>query len=414
MEILEISWERIVYMLLIEKTIYHWIKKHIDVLFFIVISVLALMIRISGLSFISDDMRFFLLHWFDQMRGGDFSKSIGDYGLLYQSLIYAMTHISFFPVYQYKILSFIFDFALAFVSAIFSCKLVGKEKFGMHFLRVYTFFLFLPTVFLNSSFWGQCDSIYTFFVICSLYFLYTDKIKMSFAVLGIAFAFKLQTIFIVPFYLYYYFHKQSFSIFNFLITVVVFWLSGFPGFIKGQNIWIPFVIYANQIHSYSEELYMNIHSFWTIFKNDPIYINAAIILTLSIFCFGMHTIIKYSFSLKSGENFLMVAVWTVWVCILFLPKMHERYTYLLDILLLLLSMKNNKFFVLFFISQTLSLLTYASNFGLFEGREMRYLSLVYLFSFIWFSFYIDKKMYQQEEFEKSTLKKSRKNGGVKK
>ena len=61
-EILEISWERIVYMLLIEKTIYHWIKKHIDVLFFIVISILALMIRISGLSFISDDMRFFLLH----------------------------------------------------------------------------------------------------------------------------------------------------------------------------------------------------------------------------------------------------------------------------------------------------------------------------------------------------------------
>ena len=58
-------------------------------------------------------------------------------------------------------------------------------------LITYALVLIIPTVMLNSGMWGQCDSIYTTFVILALYFLVKEKYSLSFIMLGISFAFKL-------------------------------------------------------------------------------------------------------------------------------------------------------------------------------------------------------------------------------
>lgn len=77
-----------------------------------------------------------------------------------------MTYVEMNPVYLYKLLSVIFDFLLANSFAYFVVNsgtmtdFRGKDKF---FCLSYAFSLFLPTVIMNSAFWGQCDSIYTFF-----------------------------------------------------------------------------------------------------------------------------------------------------------------------------------------------------------------------------------------------------------
>lgn len=98
---------------------------------------------------------------------------IGDYGFPYQFLIALMTYFPIQAVYLYKITSCLFDFLLAYCCARFVCFLRG-ERFGSFFCVVYSVILFLPTVILNSSIWGQCDAMYVTFVVLALYSLYGE------------------------------------------------------------------------------------------------------------------------------------------------------------------------------------------------------------------------------------------------
>ena len=62
----------------------------------------------------------------------------------------------------------------------------------------YAVVLFLPVVFLNSAVWAQCDSIYTSFCVMSFYFLLRGRGRLSMALYGVAFSFKLQAVFFAP------------------------------------------------------------------------------------------------------------------------------------------------------------------------------------------------------------------------
>ena len=73
------------------------------------------------------------------------------------------------PLFLIKFVSIIFDY----VCAIYSLKIVYKltNKNILLSLIAYASVLFLPTVMLNGAMWGQCDSIYTSFILISLYYL---------------------------------------------------------------------------------------------------------------------------------------------------------------------------------------------------------------------------------------------------
>lgn len=59
-------------------------------------------------------------------------------------------------------------------------------------------FLFLPTVFLNSAYWGQVDVLYTLCILMGAYFLIKEKPVFSMLAFGLGFVFKLQTVFVLP------------------------------------------------------------------------------------------------------------------------------------------------------------------------------------------------------------------------
>ena len=208
-----------------ERKILTLIEDKKEYIFFFVISLLGFFIRIWGINSISGDMQYCLLPWYNAIKsGGGFGalgKQVGDYGFPYQFIIAVMTYIPINPLYLYKILSIVFDYLLAFFCARFVCAL-KKENSNYLFCIVYSIVLFLPTVIMNSSLWGQCDSIYTTFIFIALYFLCREKYKTSFFFFGIGFAFKLQTVFIIPFLLYYYVRQKKYSILHFFIMLVAF------------------------------------------------------------------------------------------------------------------------------------------------------------------------------------------------
>lgn len=198
-----------------EKKILSYIEARKDVVFLAAITILGILIRLSGKDFCSGDAEIFLLPWFQaiQENGGfqSLTTQIGNYGIPYQFLIAGMTYFPLQPLYLYKILSVIFDFALAWMSAKFVCQL-KQSKSSALFALVYGAVLCLPTVALNSSVWAQCDSIYTFFLVATLYELYRERYVRAFCWFGFAFAFKLQAVFILPFLVIYAVTEKRFSL----------------------------------------------------------------------------------------------------------------------------------------------------------------------------------------------------------
>jgi len=69
-------------------------------------------------------------------------------------------------------------------------------------IQIALIFFALPEVILNSLIWGQSDIIYTLSLMAFIYFLLKERCWLATMMLGIAFAFKLQTVFIGPFVLY--------------------------------------------------------------------------------------------------------------------------------------------------------------------------------------------------------------------
>lgn len=240
------------------------------------------------------------------------------------------------------------------------CKLKNKKIFNCEFNIIYAVVLFLPTVILNSSYWGQCDSIYTTFVLITLITLFYERYLISFVMLGAAFAFKFQTIFILPFIICYYIYKKKFSILYFGIIIFSFWLSVIIGYFQGRSLFAPFSIYANQTNTW-KHMQMNITNFWGIFGDnyDNLHI-FAIIMTFVICGVGLYIIVPVSMNLDNHENYIGSACWFMWTCVMFLPAMHERYTYSIEILLIILVVINKRYLICAIISLTISASTYSA------------------------------------------------------
>ncbi len=383
----------------IERKLWDIVEKYYIIIFIVVISMIGIWIRFSGKDFISRDMTHYLIPWYDEFKKTGLkglSSQVGDYNLLYQTMIALFTYINIKNVYMYKILSCIFDFLLAFTCGYTLCGLKGKNCKNdiTTFSITYTVVLFIPTVILNSSVWGQCDSIYVTFVIWTIYFLYKEKYRKAFIFLGIAFAFKLQSIFIIPIVLYMYFTKKKFSILNLGYTVLSLWLSGIGGYINGRSIWAVFDIYMNQAKEH-QKMYIGYPSFWLIVGSDYALLKQiAILLTVVILGVGLYLVLSEKKKIDTLESYLNTVCWSVWSMILFLPAMHERYSYMLDIMLVMLCIyKGRKYLCYAIVELLLSLITYG-HYLFYNGQlcmEMGIINLILWCIFTCVVFNVDLK-----------------------
>lgn len=116
----------------IERKIVEFVERNVNILFMLAITGLAIVVRYAGRDFVSGDMTWFLLGWFQKIadNGGIHSlkDQVGDYNILYQTIVALFTYIGDKSIYYYKILSIFFDFCMAISAAIFACELSKKEK----------------------------------------------------------------------------------------------------------------------------------------------------------------------------------------------------------------------------------------------------------------------------------------------
>ena len=332
-------------------------EKGLYIVFGAFMVIVSIVIRYLGMEFISSDYNLFLKHWYSDIKelGGlsALSQQVGDYNVTYQIVIALFTYLDVFPLYLIKIFSIVFDYSLAVAAMFFAGEgKTGNKLYKFRALAVIAVVL-IPTVFFNSAYWGQCDVIYVSFIVWALYFLRKDKFTAAFIFLGLSFAFKLQVVFILPFIVYYCWYKKKTELVKLLLIPAVGFVMSLPAVFMGRP-WYTFIsVYLEQSDSY-KLMTMNAPNTWAIYicSYDKMKI-PAILITFALLGIVLLLVMLKKIKIDNARIFAALAAWSAWTCVMFLPSMHERYFYIVDILMLLLALVAPKRYIIWFIAEEL-------------------------------------------------------------
>lgn len=236
--------------------------------------------------------------------------------------------------------------------------LVKKYKNQKNALFAAGLFLFTPSVFYNSSFWGQMDSVNTALFFLALYLFVTGKKFMSHAFLFLSLYVKLTLIYIIaPFLLLAYWLEKNKKKFVVSLTVVTLsilamtipistaphmWLYNFlqkNGLGEMNNItslafnfwWVifkPRIIIGAPVTdwSFSETQFVGSPESSVVYFGLPLFTWALMIMGIVSLPFIRLILLLKSNILKPNNMFLMLSLLS-FMGFLFLPHMHERYLF---------------------------------------------------------------------------------------
>ena len=358
----------------IENKIFEFIDKHKFIIFFIIITLITVAVRFFLLKYKSRDYSIFLEKWFKEVKeyGGfkALNRDIGNYNPPYITIIAFLTYLPIRPLYSIKAVSILFDYILALgVVRIIYIVFEDNQHKRIIALIFYGIVLMYPTVLLNSACWGQADSIYTAFIIWSIAFLMQEKFLKSFILLGIAFAFKLQFIFILPLYILVYISKRKFSIIYFFIIPIVNFVLCMPAIIMGRTVISCMNVYITQTGTNNNVLSLNFPNLYNLlapikglnYVYQPFAGIDKVAIFSVIFIFAIIALLviynKIEFEKKKIIEFGLLSVL---LSTFVLPHMHDRYLYLGDILALIYFLQNKKKWYIPFTIEMISLYTYCT------------------------------------------------------
>jgi len=319
-----------------EKNLRNSTAKLTAILFTAICALSLVIIRIALFNFDWGDYSLFLQPWVMQYRGMTFFEGlgtkVGNYNHPYMYLLNIIARINFSDLYLIKSISVIFDFVLAF----FVMKIVSLRTASIN-LRILAFLLTLaiPTVVLNSSMWGQCDSIYSAFAIGSVYFGLKGRSKLAYVFIALAFSFKLQTVFLLPIFPIFIL-KGKISFKDCYIFFAVYLATLLPAIFAGMPFGDVFSAYITQTGYYSS-LNMNIVNIWRLvgpvdyesFRLVGLHIAGLAAIGLMYFTYANRT------RLTSNTDYIRLAYLFAIIMPFLLPNMHDRYYFMADALSLL-------------------------------------------------------------------------------
>jgi len=322
---------------------------------------LALIVRIHGLPFTSGDYNAFVSRWFDTIKaGGGFSAlkaTVGDYTPPYLYLLTLGTYTSLNKLFYVKMVSFVFEIVAAFfvmkiVDIKYNSEKLGYLSFGL--------LLFIPTVIFNGSVWAQCDVIFTSFVIGSIYYILREKPVTSLIFYGIALSFKLQAIFLLPLFGVLLF-KNRIKIYHLLLLPMSYLVLSIPALIVGKPLKDILLTYVNQSGEYTD-LTSNAPSIYQWFPSKS-FGNTTLIGNIGILCTLVVVLIIFYISIKhikaiKYDNVIELALLFAVIIPFLLPRMHERYFFMADIISLLYAFSFPKKFYIAIIIPFASLVCY--------------------------------------------------------
>jgi len=354
--------------------------------------IVGIILRQKLLEIKTTDYYYFLEPWFRHFanNGADGFKSIdSDYNVPYLVIIFLMTKFSSVALYTVKYVSIFFDAVLAI--AVFKLSYLLLPKTGIKNIIVpfiaSLLVWFSPVVILNSAAWAQCDSLYVSFIVWSLYFALQKENRLyaplSALFAGIAFAFKLQTIFYLPVFaiLWLSGRIKLRHAFAFILGFIVVTL---PGIILGYPVSNILKVYITQTTEYKDRITLNTSNIFEIleFSNESInkiLPKLGIIVAFVVVLFSLCAFVKLVVQKLNKKLFIspekatiidskIIFLYALFITIaipFFLPHMHDRYFYVSEIFTIIAATVYLRIDI-FLASQIAALMVYRNYLGLYE------------------------------------------------
>lgn len=326
----------------------------LDLLLIIFATVFGCSIRYALRNVVAGDYKMFFEPWVATLReaGGGFQGLSAEFEYVDYTTPYLLilSFISICPFFNtlilMKMVSVFFDFVAAIAVGFIVYEMTDKKQSGY---MAYAVMLFVPTIVANGAMWAQCDIIFTSFVMLSQLFMLKDKPRASLIFYGIAFAFKLQTLFIAPLYVLLWVKKKM-KIQHFLWLPIMYFIGIIPSWIAGKNLWDLLTVYLFQANG-EMDIYKLSHKFPNVYQiigTDSFlreYADAGIYFTLAVLMVLMYYIAQKNFTFTK-DLIIRMGMFFVMVVVFFLPHMHERYGILADVLSVIVAFSNpRKFYV---------------------------------------------------------------------
>lgn len=324
----------------------------------------AVLLRAFLFAYESDDYLSFLAPWTQVFReNGGFralGSSIGNYNPPYLYFLALFSYIDINELYLIKLLSVIFDVLLAW-ACMRLLSLFDRDNF--HLIICFFAALLLPTVVFNGAYWGQCDSIYSFFAVYSLYLALSNKPVGAMLSITASFAFKLQAVFIMPvFFILLLAKKISWKhLFIFPCAYVAYML---PALIAGRPFLSTLTLYASQAGTVGSAMNYNAPSLTSMFQWTD---NTQMWSKLLIIAAFLFVLIVFALAIRKRRQLDNVAVFAFAVLLAFaipyiLPHMHDRYFFLPGMLAVVLAISDPRFFLMPVLAELASLHCYYAYF----------------------------------------------------
>jgi Gpi18-like mannosyltransferase len=296
-------------------------------------AVLAVVIRVELYDFQSSDYRAFVAQWYDFIRAnGGFAAmrhQFADYNVPYLYLIAGLTYLPVPVLAGVKTISVLGDLLLVF----FVYKLVAvRHPRGWTAFGAAAVVALLPTVVTNGAMWGQCDSIYAAFGVGGLYFAVRSRPWLACVFFGVALAFKLQVVFLLPVLAVLVLRRRIPWAALLAVPATVVALD-VPALLAGASPAGLLAVYLNQMGEYSQ-LTLNAANIYQLVdfgthtdavRNIAILVTGEAVAGLTLYAVTNRT------PLTTARIVLLGTVFVVLLPFL-LPAMHERYFYLADVL----------------------------------------------------------------------------------
>ena len=320
-------------------------NKNLLLIITIIITILSLTARYLVALYPTNDVAGIIFGWIREIREiglNNFYKVKADYSyfLLFIYGIIAQFPIgkeitvgsyTFAPIWMYSIktLNFINDILLAVAIALIIYHITkNKTKAYIGFWII----ICLPVQFADSALWGNCDSLYVMLFAFTLLAILKKKDWLVWLIFGFTLGTKLQAVFILPFLVFLCLSRRL-KFYDIIFGVIGLFITFMPAWCCGSGFTLPFTYFSTQVGRFPN-LTLGCANMWHLFNvnsqfTELISKGATVIGLLLI---GLFMGIIYLRKIKlTDENIIRISIFLISIVPFFLPHMHERYFFFLDV-----------------------------------------------------------------------------------
>lgn len=294
----------------------------------------SLVLRLRLFGYVSDDMMTCLLPWSEFIRahGGlpALGHQIGNYPPFFYYLLTIASYLPLPRVHAIKALSVVFDYVMAgYVLGIVR----QRYPTGLKPVAAGLATLFLPTVVLNSSVWGQCDAMYTAGLMACVYYLLRRQHVWALLAYGLACSLKPQALFLVPLLMVCVLQRR-FPLLLLYLVPGAYVAAALPTCLLGRPLTEVLLIYMDQGVLASSSLSLGATNVYQWFSDNHfgLFFHAGLVIAALVAVGFTLFVSRRQPGHLSDEALLSAALVSLVLMPYILPAMHERYFFPADVL----------------------------------------------------------------------------------